>query len=69
MQWPDVWEEAKQPTTHVNPVSYMLTKLYEWECENHLGPGSLCNKALGTSYYWSIMKMDTYKFVKQCDKC
>ena len=50
-------------------AKYVMTELHEGECRNHSGPRSLCNKALTTGYYWPTMRMNTYEFVKQCDKC
>ena len=50
-------------------VDYVMRKVHEGVCGNHLGANSLVHKLICAGYYWPIMQKDTESYVKACDKC
>ena len=51
-----------------NPkAKYVLAKLYEGVCDNHLGKQTLAHRIHAQGYYWPTMKQDAEIYVKRCD--
>ena len=53
----------------LNPkeAKYVLSKLHEGVCWNHLSGWTLAHQAHTQGYYWSIMHEDAQKLVRTCD--
>lgn len=48
--------------------NYVLSKIYEGVCGNHLDPRSLALKVVMQGYYWPITMKDAVEWVKKYDK-
>ena len=53
----------------LNEANYVIRKVYEVVCGNHLGVQSLVHKLIRAGYYWPTMQKDAQSYVKACDKC
>ena len=52
-----------------NEADYVMRKVHERICGNHLGARSLVHKLIRARYYWPTMLKDAQAYVKACDKC
>ena len=50
-------------------AQYVLAKLHEGVCDNHLGRRTLAHQAYSQGYYWTTMKQDAKNYVCRCDQC
>ena len=50
-------------------ADYVIRRVYEGICGNHLGSRSLVHKLVRVGYYWPTMQKDAEAYVKTCDKC
>ena len=50
-------------------ANYVLRKIHEGICGNHVGARSLVGKALKAGYYWLTLQKDAHDLVRACDKC
>ena len=48
---------------------YVLAKLHEGICENHLGGRTLAHRAHTQGYDWSTMRANAANYIKKCDRC
>ena len=47
---------------------YVLAKLHEGICGNHLGDRTLAHRAHTQGYYWPTMRADAANYTKKCDR-
>ena len=52
-----------------NEANYVLRKIHEGACGNHLGARSLVHKVIRAGYCWPNMQADAKAYVKVCDQC
>ena len=52
-----------------NKANYILRKVHEGACGNHLGARSLVHKVIRAGYYWPNMQADAKAYVKVCVGC
>ena len=50
-------------------ANYMLRKVHEGACGNHLGARSLVHKVIRSGFYWPTIQADAKAYVKVCDQC
>ena len=50
-------------------AKYILDEIHGVVCGDHIGPRSLVNKVMRTSYFWPTMQVDAVEIVKKCNKC
>ena len=50
-------------------IQYVLSKLNEGICGNHLGGQTLAHRTHSQGYYWPTMRQDVEIYVRKCDKC
>ena len=50
-------------------AKYILEKVHEGICGDHMGAKSLVRKIMRAGYFWPTMQQDAADFVKKCDSC
>lgn len=48
---------------------YVLRKIHEGICGNHLSSRSLVGKVVQAGYFWPTMQKDAVEIIQKCDKC
>ena len=51
----------------LDEANYVLRKVHEGACGNHLGAGSLVPMVIRAGYYWPIIQADAKAYVEVCD--
>ncbi|KAL0416231.1 UNVERIFIED_CONTAM: hypothetical protein Slati_3455000 [Sesamum latifolium] len=49
--------------------NYVLRKIHEGICENHIGGKALAGKTLRQGFFWPSMLFDAHELVKRCRAC
>ena len=47
----------------------IIEEIHEGFCGDHTGGHSLSKKIICQGYFWPTIKMDSFDYVKKCDKC
>ena len=50
-------------------AKYILEKIHEGICRDHVGLRSLISKVIWTGNFWPTLQKDAKEFVKKCNKC